>query len=366
MAFRKSLFGQELIVAFHPWGKRLARGALLGALACASAAGCSGDNNARRGGAAGASAAGGSGGTSFTGGSDGTGGVIDEEDASSGGSAGESDDAGPDVPLWDGATSGNLGDACADDSACMGGLVCAKATGTSWINGGPAQGYCTAPCSNNTDCLPFGGDCISELAPLDFAGGPFVAAWCLQTCDLSSTDSASICHGRKDKDVGCATWVYQSTKALCYPVCVHDSDCPSNRKCDPITTLCVDAPNTGAPIGTYCGTPEDGGPAPSCSGWCGSDRFLNPAPPSLCTRDCILGTTGCDTLSGAPDGGLGAACIPLVSGSHDGTLGHCVQLCDADRDCLGYGNPGIYCNMTNAIGGHGQCDGHPQTPPDGG
>jgi len=241
-----------------------------------------------------------------------------------------------------------LGAACESDANCAGGLTCVLATGTSWLQGGPAHGYCTTKCtSDGAECAPHGGVCVLNV-------GVGANGWCLEKCQLGGTDRANKCHDRKD--VGCSYWVWESSEQpVCYPICPRDADCPAGRVCDPVNTVCVgasDAASTLDPIGSFC--PNLG--TSNCAGWCWGASYVNA--PLACTRDCILGEDGCGAAAGSVDAGAGNFCMPLMPNTTPGDVGHCVQACEVTSECLAQSDLSIFCNdSTRVTSGHGYCDG---------
>src|SRR5262249_56370081 len=159
----------------------------------------------------------------------------------------------------DTSAAANLGKACAATTDCGPGLQCLRATDMVLAGtGGPANGYCTIPCTGDATCTPLGGLCVDyRLNATDPA-----EAYCFQTCTYGGTDRASKCHGRSE--VGCfqdAT----SGAAACLPTCSQDSDCPTGRRCDPQTNVCVDTPTPGASTGAHCVVNQDAGTT-NCAG----------------------------------------------------------------------------------------------------
>jgi hypothetical protein len=99
--------------------------------------------------------------------------------------------------------------------------------------------------------------------------------------------------------------------------------------------MCVDAPQTGLPIGSSC-TPE----SDACEGFC--LNFASAEEPFYqCTAFCTFGggcglAEGAQVLPGAP------LCLPLFSVSDDiGDAGLCIQRCDCNDDC---NDPGAICD----------------------
>src|SRR5439155_23097296 len=170
------------------------------------------------------------------------------------------------VPPGDAGPMADLGKACAGPTDCGGGLQCVKSTDKTWLaQGGPAHGYCSIPCMNQSTCAPYGGLCVDMSALSTDPPNP----WCLQACawgGTSSTDPmarAAKCHGRTD--IACFQGAATDAglpPAFCSPTCSQDSDC-GTRKCDPASSLCVDTPTAGAALGTKCTTAND-----TCAGGC--------------------------------------------------------------------------------------------------
>ena len=253
--------------------------------------------------------------------------------------------------------NGTIGTACNATGDCGGGLTC-MAPGDKTIGGvgGPPHGYCTLACTDNpsaTACQNAGGTCV------DVSGDSTPVGYCFLNCTPGNS-TATKCNGRPD--VACAT-LFDNTGmangAACLPNCSQDSDCPTGRKCDDSTSICVDTPNPGTAFGAHC-TYDPTGMTDACAGHClGIGGSATTIIASFCTRECVLGgTTNCNwvgagkPLAGAPHG----ICLPTDTTSDIGDTGVCFPLCDTAADCADQSDPMLVCD-TSAMAdiGHGVC-----------
>lgn len=248
----------------------------------------------------------------------GSGGADGGPDASAGGASGSGGTAG-------GTPGSELGAQCSSDSDCGSGLHCALATGNDFGFEGPSRGYCTLPCSSDSQCsVLFPGSTCEDLGFGDW--------FCMRGCDPSS--GSVQCLNRYDE--ACVPWYAPDggmTGHVCAPACVTDNDC-SGRKCDPYTELCTDAPKTGDPVGTPC---DPTASTNSCAGICIGFSSTDPTV-GLCTSICnyasvgVEGACGSDPQQGSPQT---AACVNEVTYPDGTKAGLCDQLCNCDSDCDG-------------------------------
>jgi hypothetical protein len=218
-----------------------------------------------------------------------------------------------------------VGRACGQDDECGAGLLCFPSDGDGFFGAGPAGGYCSLQCAENTDCTSVDpqSQCQSGL--------------CLRTC--RSMDPTSIRENKclSRRDVVCQSEAYLGITAfsglrqagLCMPQCGSDEDC-GDRFCDLARGLCVTTRPTGAPVGAACEANTDclGGSCVNADA-AGEQR--------LCTAPCVFGQpVGCgDGVSADP---RDFACLaPLIGGAFSsegvGDVGFCVEVCDLDADC---------------------------------
>jgi len=260
-----------------------------------------------------------------------------------------------------GQAANDLGKACASASDCGGGLTCVLPTDTAFGGGGAAHGYCTKPCGAadaGNACSPLGGVCV-DLGTTDAP-----APYCMQGCTFgAAADRTTKCRGRDD--VGCASLASGGggvTLYACLPMCAVDSDCPSGRRCDEATGVCMSgAAPSGTPLGSACAQTADGG-ADVCSGFCLSSGSNGTVTARFCSRACVLGAAsacnlafGTAALAGASHGG----CLLAITGADIGDIGFCSQECDTVADCLDKTDTTGMCNTTVAAGTsiapHGFC-----------
>ncbi len=229
------------------------------------------------------------------------------------------------------APSNQLGSRCVADGDCGSALSCWSATARSFLGqpGGAAGGYCTAPCTDATDCAAFdpasgcgGGLCLLGCFSKDPAPGE---GKCLGRPDLACWSGAAL--GLEPFD---AT-VRQG--GICLPACGSDEDCPG-RACDLALGSCVDTPTAGAPIGAACARAED-----CAGGLCQLSASGQP----FCTATCSVGALGCGYgVNAQPRDAmcLGAAVFDELGSEGRGDVGLCLELCDQASDCA---QPGWRC-----------------------
>lgn len=267
------------------------------------------------------------------------------DDSSGGGGSGGSGDGGDGgsgttqtgtgvvVSSSSGMMDAGIGASCEDDSDCGGTLVCLRDSDDVVIfGGGPAGGYCSAPCNNDVDCP--NGACLGDGADARCVESCVVGEPPLEFLD-SPLDEAK-CHGRED--LRCQT---VNNQDICVPTCYDDSQCGA-RSCDPLLAVCVDTPNTGLPNGDACDPDADPG---DCAGICVS--FTDG--PTMCSNWCVLGgdQLSLSTECGGPTVGL---CAFSPADNELGDYGFCTEACLEHDDCQ---NPTFWCAPINGITGNG-------------
>jgi hypothetical protein len=234
-----------------------------------------------------------------------------------------------------GSGAGMLVTACSADAGCGGDLLCLTAT-TSYavFGGGAPNGFCTKACSSDSDCASLGGVCYKM--------DPTQNGACTLPCTLDHNQEDPVsevfaplsnqkCLGRPD--VRCAR-LGATMGGVCLPTCGDDAEC-AGRSCDPRTAVCVDTPNTGAPLGAPCDPTADAG---VCAGLCVG--FQNGS--AMCSDPCVVG--------GFPDAGItlpydchgadAGLCAFHPSGYGPGDTGYCTPACTTQSACQ---NPNFWC-----------------------
>lgn len=263
-------------------------------------------------------------------------------------------------PRDGGSGNGSLGAQCTSNAECDSGLTCELPGSNDFDGGGPARGYCTVSCTQNSDCTSFD----STAQCVNVGGGN---TYCLEGCDPAGSNQ---CQGRYDSlclpltQTGNDGGVLEggASVSACIPECATDNDC-GGRKCDLSTGLCSDNPKTGQPVGTDCDPTASTDP---CAGFCIGFQG-QPADQGTCTAFCsgsaigIPGSCGSNPQQGSPQD---AACLFQATFSGGGSVGICSQLCDCDSDCLGsnmvcesWANAGVSnpSQFTTALGKAGLC-----------
>jgi hypothetical protein len=245
-----------------------------------------------------------------------------------------------------GAPSGPLplvGASCATDADCGGnGGVCATVDSGIWAPGGPAGGYCTAPC-------PLAGvqdECtianpIAACAPIGTNG----AGYCILTCQQGQPfNIATKCLGRSD--------LLCNQLGGCLPSCGSNDRCPAGTECDLYDGFCVPPPVASETQGQECNPSVD----TFCP--CASLDPVNPAELStngVCAGFCALGVPVACGFDAAPRDSV------CLSGDIQGDgildIGLCLSTCDCNDDCP----TGAVCRPTDAAfladtGRAGSCD----------
>ena len=258
-----------------------------------------------------------SGGTGGSGGSSGTGGSGGGAGASNAGTSGMGTGA-----LFPGA----VGIPCDAANACPGApMVCIEETSnTEFQFGGPQGGYCSVPCTVNTDCTDVDRDSRCNTA----------LGYCLALCQPGA--GADLVKCGSDRAQYCVPINDAGTIGACLPGCSTDAACGDGRFCDPgFPGLCVDTAPPGGAVGAPCTVANA---ATDCaSGLC--IEYADRTDPSLtagtfCSANCIAGvnsTCGYDVDFG---GVRPAACFEaqFVDGGV-GDIGVCFPLCDETADC---------------------------------
>jgi hypothetical protein len=306
---------------------------------CDGPDGTSGNCYTNLGGAPGSAGGGGKGGGAATGGSGGTGGTSAGHGGSSGRGGGGSGTGGV------GGQSGVFGAACEQNSDCDASLVCLT---NAALPGemGPANGFCTVPCSVSSDCLELSND--SYCYALDGSNN-----YCIPGC-LPGTEGVPKCQERPDVAcsliglipgaTNCSTSDDCPTSQLCdsssqvcgdivtgcVPTCGGDYDCGPSRYCDYASGLCSTAMPSGLPLGSFCNPNATTDP---CNGFCLAG---SKAGEGECSALCVFNATytGCGFDGSAP---AQTACLyaTRVSGTDTqlGDVGLCGTLCDCNADC---------------------------------
>lgn len=246
-----------------------------------------------------------------------------------------------------------LGAQCSADADCGAGLRCITSTANDPVlGGGPAAGYCSKDCAQDTDC-PGGASICIKATDQDPTG------ICLLGCTLgpaltyiNDPQPADKCQGRED--VRCTE--LQAGVALCIPSCGEDIQCDGNKKCDPRSGMCVDTVSTGKIMGAAC---DPKAASPDCAGVCvqftagaggggGGGAGL-----AVCSSYCVLG--GVDYANQLDCGGMSKGlCIFAAQGAGSGDYGFCTAACKAQDEC---DFPDFGCMTTGLTADNGFCFG---------
>lgn len=245
-----------------------------------------------------------------------------------------------------------LGLECVADSDCgMGGKCLLASDNDAILGGGPAGGYCTKPCADDSECP--NGTCLD-----DGAGN----SECFLNCTFGDPPLESLntpldenkCHGRED--LRCQE--LQSGAQICLPSCGSDDQC-EGRSCDPRLSVCVDTPNTGKALGEAC---DPMAAMTDCAGSC----IGITGGKSMCTSPCAMG--GAVETSYECGGADKGVCLYSPSGTGVGDLGFCAETCQAHDQCqypaffcfdLGLANVGLdygICIDSKACTTNADCD----------
>jgi len=257
--------------------------------------------------------------------------------------------------------SSTLGIACTADTQCGEGMVCAKANGTAFGDGGPSHGMCTMSCASNIEC-----DAISAGALcLDFGTTADPQGYCLDGCVQGDPagDLSTKCAGRSDfvcMDVG-----QDSVQTVCVPHCRSDAECGSGLFCDktsPLGLCSKTKPPAGDPVGTPCTPSTSTNPVPNtCEGYCIRTSADNVTPVTgACVELCADGFE-CMYGSGSapkPGGLCGGQLTSADFGALD--LGYCLPNCSCTGDCKLDGDlcrkwPAADADLASLLGAPGVC-----------
>jgi hypothetical protein len=249
-----------------------------------------------------------------------------------------------------GATSGNIGRACATDAECGEGMLCISRTDTETLGGAPPKGLCTVACSTHDTCLEFSSD--AWCVEYDNGG------YCLEGC-LMDQEPAVKCHDRLDfvchvldfapLGTGCSDLDPCGTNEVCLsgecnlaltvctPGCGSNEDCPSDLFCDYISGLCVETEPEGKDFNELCDPSTTADPNECVGGIC--SETYDDETEGTCSGFCNIGNPFSCGYTG--EGKADAACLygSILGGeiSETGDLGICGQLCDCDDECTATG-----------------------------
>lgn len=209
------------------------------------------------------------------------------------------------------------GKPCNTDAECAAGLTCLTEDGTSWVGGGPPNGYCSEACDEDPGVCRKRDRAATCLAPKSGIG-----AFCFQGCVLGDPEGGK-CRGRTD--VACSGFGFSNA---CVPLCAGDWQCSAGRYCDPSRGVCVTQEPQGDPPGAACDITQFND---TCAGDCaGSGTGLG-----VCNGLCSLGVRGaCNVPPGVRIEPGQSACVTFDVLDGLGDLGLCVQTCACDADCL--------------------------------
>ena len=260
-----------------------------------------------------------------------------------------------------GVTSDYLGASCAADEDCGDGLRCITSTTVDPVlGGGPAAGYCTKDCTQDTDCPGDGSLCL-KATEQDAQG------ICFLGCELgpaltyiNDPQPAEKCQGRED--VRCTE--LQQGISLCLPSCGSDIQCDGDKVCDPRLGVCVDTPTAGKAMGEHC-DPNAAEPG-DCAGIClqfsdgGAGGAGGGGPLTMCSSPCVMG--GEDFLNQLDCGGATKGlCAFSAEGVGSGDYGFCTPACKAQDDCQFPTFGCIRIGGTEAVIDNGYCLGGAET-----
>lgn len=229
--------------------------------------------------------------------------------------------------------AGEMGDTCGTDRDCVSGLGCMLASSYDYFGfGGPAGGYCTAPCSDTVNCQDLQAGALCLRNPGDRSTG-----LCMRGCTSQDPiEGENKCLERSD--VACNSLAAAGQErflgirqaGFCRPLCASDAECPGTRVCHPSGGMCVDAEDdaSGLEIGASCAVNDD------CrSSLC--EEVANDL--RICSQLCVLGQSGgCGFTEDAE--ARNAACLTARIKANRfsegvGDLGLCREICRADSDC---------------------------------
>ncbi|MDX2054076.1 MAG: hypothetical protein SFV15_16875 [Polyangiaceae bacterium] len=253
------------------------------------------------------------------------------------------------------AVKGPVGARCNSETDCEDRLICLTSGSTALDGGGPAEGLCTADCSEDARLC-------QQLNAKSVCVGSEKQAYCFEACAVGSPiGNAAKCSNRPE--MACTLLDAPSNLAACLPQCNGASgECESGTSCDFATAilsagLCRAEPPPGLPTGSKC---DPNAKVDPCRGLC--LPFTNTI--GACADGCTVGAEGSCNPTGSPT--LSAVCVPARTGEGQGDAGICLKLCDCTADC---GHPEMKCfgaaNVASALGRKGVCDvSRPNDPPD--
>lgn len=200
-----------------------------------------------------------------------------------------------------GGGASKLAESCISDADCGPDLKCSLSSADDAVfGGGPAGGYCTKSCADDSEC-PSGGLCLAgtENGPKE----------CILPCSqgpelmyINDPLDDTKCHARED--LMCAPLDAQFTQGGCLPTCGKDDQCDNGRVCDPRLGVCVDPAkvNKGLPAGSDCDPMAD---PPDCAGICLTLTGDTPDQDiHMCSSTCAIGGELDSTDCGGLEGGL--------------------------------------------------------------
>lgn len=230
--------------------------------------------------------------------------------------------------------TGQMADRCAVDSDCVSGLGCLRPDSSDYFGfGGPAQGYCTAPCASGEDCaaLEPGSLCLRD--PGDQTQG-----LCVRGCTTRAPAAGeNKCFARANvvcnslAAAGQQTFIGIRQAGFCRPLCGSDDQCPDGRICHPSGGMCVEESSApvGLEIGEFCSANEQ----------CKSSLCENATETlKVCSQLCVLGQSGGCGYPAGDEERLASCVTARVQANRfsegEGDLGICREVCDVADDCL--------------------------------
>lgn len=229
-----------------------------------------------------------------------------------------------DPPMSPPAATGAIGAACASDADCLGGMACQSEFP---LGGVVAGGYCTLPCSDNSECQAADAASVCPAA-LSSDGNSYCVALCRLGPEVLVAGAPEC--GLNRPGLACGQQVAEGGVALCEPRCVDDANCGEGLFCDLGSGLCVPTQPEGASVGATCTAN-----AVCASQVCLTANAQDPTEVGFCGGVCRFGSiAGCGFGEEVAEGERGAAC---VFGAGPGESGLCGALCDTPADCQGEG-----------------------------
>jgi hypothetical protein len=218
-----------------------------------------------------------------------------------------------------GATPAFVGEPCASDADCTGGLCLLEGDG-----GTIAGGLCTLDCAADPNVCGYDALCVGPI-PADSN-----ASYCQRLCLLA--DGYAECN--QNPNSMCVRLDPDTDLGLCHPRCNKDADCPG-QYCDRRASgLCIDAPPSGLGDGEPCSTNEE-----CVGGYC---MVVRDATTGVCSTECNL-LPEAHACYRSPDDTTpaDAICFDLISTlllgqtSDQYEQGQCYPTCDTDEECPG-------------------------------